>query len=49
MLNDPKTYAKSYSLPKVLEHDKEFHANSPKIAQNVVDKDELTLDQAWKP
>ena len=45
MLNDPRTYDRSDSLPKVLEHDKypdEAHAYVAKTAPNVVDKDELT-------
>jgi hypothetical protein len=52
LLNDPKTYDRSYSLPEVLEHDKypeEVHAYAAKIAPNAVDKDELTLAQAQKP
>ena len=45
MLNDPRTYDRSDSLPEVLEHDKypdEAHAYVAKTAPNVVDKDELT-------
>ncbi len=52
LLDDPKTYDRSYSLPTTLEHDKypeEVHAYAPKIAPNVVDKDDLTLAQAQKP
>ncbi len=52
LLNDPKTYHRSYSLPEVLEHDKhpeEVHAYAAKIAPNPVDKDELTLAQVQKP
>ena len=47
LLNDPKTYDRSYSLPEVLEHDKypeEVHAYAAKIAPNAVDKDELELE-----
>jgi hypothetical protein len=52
LLNDPKTYDRSYSLPEELEHDKypeEVHAYAAKITPNAVDKDELTLAQAPKP
>ena len=52
LLNDPKTYDRSYCLPEVLEHDKypeEVHAYAAKIAPNAVDKDELTLAQVQKP
>ncbi len=52
LLNDPKTYDRSYSLPEVLEYDKypeEVHAYAANIAPNAVNKDELTLAQAQKP
>ena len=40
MLNDPKLYDRSYSLPEVLKHEKylnEVHAYATKIAPKIVD------------